>query len=218
MKTLLPIISLAVIVSPPVLAEGELRAKAAVAIKRDFQPRGQADLDRLAEDGVQAICNRTGNKPPESIAKRLEEVGTATVMPLGSPIGSNRGILTRASLEIIIEQASVPVVVDAGLGVPSHAAEALELGASAVLVNTAIAVAGNPAGMARAFRKAVEAGREAFLAGRGGTSAHASASLRKFTGTTEQPPMRPPRLANAVSQPFSAKTAIRRFGPRSKYT
>jgi thiazole synthase len=95
------------------------------------------------------------------LAKRLQDVGTATVMPLGSPIGSNRGIETRAQVEIIIEQATVPVVVDAGLGAPSQAAEALEMGADAVLVNTAIAIASDPARMAQAFRKAVEAGREA---------------------------------------------------------
>ncbi|MBI5443472.1 MAG: thiazole synthase [Deltaproteobacteria bacterium] len=118
------------------------------------------------------------------LAKRLEEVGTANVMPLGSPIGSNRGILTRAAIEIIIEQASVPVVVDAGLGVPSHAAEALEMGADAVLVNTAIAVAGDPVGMAAAFRKGVEAGRQAYLAGKGGVSreARASSPLTGFLG------------------------------------
>jgi thiazole synthase len=120
------------------------------------------------------------------LAKRLEEAGTATVMPLGSPIGSNRGILTRASIEIIIEQASVPVVVDAGLGLPSHAAEAMEMGADAVLVNTALAVAGDPAAMARAFRKGVEAGREAYLAGPGGASrtARASSPLTGFLGKT----------------------------------
>lgn len=101
------------------------------------------------------------------LAKRLEEVGTATVMPLGSPIGSRQGIKTRDSIEIIIEMANVPVVVDAGLGAPSHAAEAMEMGADAVLVNTAIAVARNPSAMARAFKKGVEAGREAFLAGLG---------------------------------------------------
>jgi len=95
------------------------------------------------------------------LAKRLEEAGAATVMPLGSPIGSNRVIETRAQIEIIIEQAGIPVVVDAGLGVPSHAALAMEIGASAVLVNTAIAIAADPIRMARAFRKAVEAGREA---------------------------------------------------------
>src|SRR6202012_6042257 len=101
------------------------------------------------------------------LAKRLEDVGTATVMPLGSPIGSNRGLETRAQIEIIIEQATVPVIVDAGLGAPSQAAEALEMGADAVLVNTAIAIAANPVRMGAAFKKAVEAGREAFLLGLG---------------------------------------------------
>jgi thiazole synthase len=95
------------------------------------------------------------------LAKRLQDVGTATVMPLGSPIGSNRGIETRPQIEIIIEQATVPVVVDAGLGAPSQAAEAMEMGADAVLVNTAIAIASDPVRMAQAFRKAIEAGREA---------------------------------------------------------
>jgi len=99
------------------------------------------------------------------LAKRLQEVGTATVMPLGSPIGSNRGIETRAQIEIILEQATVPVVIDAGIGAPSHAAAALEMGADAVLVNTAVAVAADPVRMAHAFRKAVEAGRDAFETG-----------------------------------------------------
>ena len=99
------------------------------------------------------------------LAKRLEDAGAATVMPLGSPIGSNRGLETRAQIAIIIEQARVPVIVDAGLGAPSHAAEALELGADAVLINTAIAVAENPVAMARAFKMAVEAGRVAREAG-----------------------------------------------------
>jgi thiazole synthase len=110
------------------------------------------------------------------LAKRLQEVGTATVMPLGSPIGSNRGLLTRDQVRIIIEQATVPVVVDAGLGAPSDAAEALELGADAVLVNTAIAVAADPCTMARAFRLAVEAGRAAFEAGLSPESEAASAT------------------------------------------
>src|SRR5881296_1367490 len=95
------------------------------------------------------------------LAKRLQDIGTATVMPLGSPIGSNRGIEARQQIEIIIEQATVPVVVDAGLGAPSHAAEAMEMGADAVLVNTAIAIASDPVRMAKAFKKAIEAGREA---------------------------------------------------------
>lgn len=101
------------------------------------------------------------------LAKRLEEVGTATVMPLGSPIGSHRGLQTRDQLRIIIEQATVPVVIDAGIGAPSHAAEAMELGADAVLVNTAIAVASDPNRMAVAFRQAVEAGRTAYEVGLG---------------------------------------------------
>ena len=99
------------------------------------------------------------------LAKRLEEAGTATVMPLGSPIGSNRGLETRAQLEIIIEQANIPVIVDAGLGAPSHAAAALELGADGVLVNTAIAIAPDPVAMAHAFRIAVIAGRIAYEVG-----------------------------------------------------
>ncbi len=110
------------------------------------------------------------------LAKRLEDAGTATVMPLGSPIGSNRGIKTRDAIEIIIEGATVPVVVDAGLGAPSHAAEALEMGADAALVNTAIAVARDPVAMAAAFKKGVEAGREAFVAGLGGSRREAEAS------------------------------------------
>jgi len=110
------------------------------------------------------------------LAKRLQEVGSATVMPLGSPIGSNRGIQTRDQILIIIEQATVPVVVDAGLGAPSHASEAMELGADAVLVNTAIAVASDPNRMAAAFGMAVEAGRAAFEAGLGKQQETASAT------------------------------------------
>jgi len=110
------------------------------------------------------------------LCRRLEEAGCAAVMPLGSPIGSNQGLATRAMLEIIIAQASVPVVVDAGIGTPSHAAEALEMGASAVLVNTAIAVANDPVAMARAFRLAVEAGMLARQAGPGAVNSIASAT------------------------------------------
>ncbi|QQL43799.1 thiazole synthase [Sulfuriroseicoccus oceanibius] len=110
------------------------------------------------------------------LAKHLEEAGCATVMPLGAPIGTNRGIETRRQIEIIIEQANVPVVVDAGIGVPSHAAEAMEMGADAVLVNTAIAVADNPVAMANAFRLGVEAGRTAFEAGQGSQLTEASAT------------------------------------------
>jgi thiazole synthase len=110
------------------------------------------------------------------LAKRLQEVGTATVMPLGAPIGTNKGVRTRDSIAIIIEQAIVPVVVDAGLGAPSHAAEAMEMGADAVLVNTALAVARDPGLMGEAFRKGVEAGREAWLAGLGRQQDRAEAS------------------------------------------
>ncbi|MCU0416210.1 MAG: thiazole synthase [Cytophagaceae bacterium] len=98
------------------------------------------------------------------LCKRLEDVGCAAVMPLGAPIGTNKGLKTSDFLEIIIEQSKVPVIVDAGLGAPSHAAAALEMGASAVLVNTAMAVAGDPVAMAGAFKKACEAGREAYQA------------------------------------------------------
>ena len=119
-----------------------------------------------------------------TLCKRLEEAGAAAVMPLGSPIGSNLGLRTRDFLRIIIEQSSVPVIVDAGIGAPSHAAEAMEMGASACLVNTAIAVAGNPSAMAAAFRKAVEAGREAYESGLGTASlnfeAEASSPLTAF--------------------------------------
>jgi len=116
------------------------------------------------------------------LCKRLEEVGTAAVMPLGAPIGSNQGLQTRAMLEIIIEQSRVPVIVDAGIGAPSQAAEALELGAAAVLVNTAIATAGDPVRMAQAFRLAVEAGRQAFEADLPlvGRVAHATSPLTSF--------------------------------------
>jgi len=116
------------------------------------------------------------------LCKRLEEAGCAAVMPLGAPIGSNQGLQTRALLEIIIEQATVPVVIDAGIGAPSHACEALEMGASTVLVNTAIAVADDPVAMAKAFRLAVEAGVIARDAGLGARQwrAEASSPLTQF--------------------------------------
>jgi thiazole synthase len=110
------------------------------------------------------------------LCKRLEEVGTAAVMPLGAPIGSNKGLKTIDFLEIIIEQSNIPVVVDAGIGSPSDAAKALETGADAVLVNTAIAVAKNPVKMAEAFRQAVIAGRMAYEAGLASATQHAVAS------------------------------------------
>ncbi len=110
------------------------------------------------------------------VCKRLEEVGTAAVMPLGSPIGTNNGLQTREMLRIIIEQSKVPVVIDAGIGAPSHAAEALEMGADAVLVNTAIAVSSDPVAMGIAFKMAVEAGRMAFEAKLGKKHVQAEAS------------------------------------------
>lgn len=119
-----------------------------------------------------------------TLCKHLEEAGAATVMPLGAPIGTNKGLRTRDFLRIIIEQANVPVVVDAGIGAPSHAAEAMELGADCCLVNTAIAVAGDPVQMAIAFKEAVIAGRRAYEAGLGATSdsfvAEASSPLTAF--------------------------------------
>ncbi len=110
------------------------------------------------------------------LCKRLEEVGTAAVMPLGAPIGSNKGLRTSDFLEIIIEQSNVPVIVDAGIGAPSDAAKAMEMGADAVLVNTAIAVADNPIEMAMAFKLATQAGRMAFEAKLGAVSSGANAS------------------------------------------
>ncbi len=123
------------------------------------------------------------------LAKRLQEVGVATVMPLGSPIGSNRGLQTRDQLRIILEQATVPVIVDAGLGAPSHAAEAMEMGADAVLVNTAIAIANDPNRMAVAFKMAVEAGRAAFETGLGAPleTASATSPLTAFLNPVTNP-------------------------------
>ncbi|MBO5729093.1 MAG: thiazole synthase [Paludibacteraceae bacterium] len=119
-----------------------------------------------------------------TLCKHLEEAGAATVMPLAAPIGTNKGLQTRDFLRIIIEQANVPVIVDAGIGAPSHAAEAMEMGASACLVNTAIAVAGNPIEMAIAFKEAVIAGRRAYEAGLGNINynfkASASSPLTQF--------------------------------------
>lgn len=118
------------------------------------------------------------------LCRQLEEAGAATVMPLGAPIGSNRGLQTKEFLRIIIEQAGIPVVVDAGIGAPSHACEAMEMGASACLVNTAIAIADNPVEMAKAFKGAVEAGRAAYEAGLGtqiaNFTAQASSPLTEF--------------------------------------
>ena len=110
------------------------------------------------------------------LCKRLEEVGCAAVMPLGAPIGSNQGLQTKPFLQIIVEQVSIPVIVDAGIGKPSEAMAAMELGVDAVLVNTAIATAKDPVAMAAAFASALETGRKAFEAGLGATSSFAQAS------------------------------------------
>lgn len=117
-----------------------------------------------------------------TLCKHLEEAGAATVMPLAAPIGTNKGLRMKDFLQIIIEQATVPVVVDAGIGAPSHAAEAMEMGADCCLVNTAISVAGDPVAMAEAFSMAVEAGRKAYEAGLGTVSdcAEASSPLTNF--------------------------------------
>lgn len=119
-----------------------------------------------------------------TLCKHLEEAGAATVMPLGAPIGTNKGLQTKEFLRIIIEQANIPVIVDAGIGAPSHASEAMEMGAAACLVNTAIAVAGNPIEMAIAFKEAVIAGRRAYEAGLGNVGhnlvASASSPLTAF--------------------------------------
>ncbi len=123
-----------------------------------------AATERLATEGFKVLPYIQADPV---LCKRLEEAGTAAVMPLGAPIGTNLGLRTRDMLEIIIAESRVPVVIDAGIGAPSQAAEAMEIGADAVLVNTAIAVAGDPVEMAVAFRMAVEAGRKAYLAGLG---------------------------------------------------
>lgn len=139
-------------------------------------PDGAATLEaarRLVQEGFVVLPYIHADP---TLAKNLEDAGCATVMPLGSAIGSGQGIHTREEVRIIIEQASVPVVVDAGLAVPSDASQALELGADAVLVNTAIAQAANPALMAEAFKAGVEAGRKAYLAGRIAVRQYAAAS------------------------------------------
>lgn len=129
--------------------------------------------EELAKDGFTVLPYIQADSV---LCKRLEEAGAAAVMPLAAPIGTNKGIRTRDFLEIIIEQSRVPVVVDAGLGAPSHAADAMEMGADAVLVNTAIAVADDPVMMAEAFRMATIAGRQAYIAGLGEVGKHASAT------------------------------------------
>lgn len=129
--------------------------------------------EELAADGFVVLPYVS---PDLMVARKLEEVGAAAVMPLGAPIGSNRGLKTKELIKILIEEIALPIIVDAGIGRPSQAAEAIEMGADAVLVNTAIATAGDPVAMARAFGRAVEAGRAAFLAEPGGVQQYARAS------------------------------------------
>ncbi|MBC9783223.1 thiazole synthase [Heliobacterium chlorum] len=127
----------------------------------------------LAEEGFVVLPYM---HPDLYAAKELERAGAAAVMPLGAPIGTNRGLKTKEIVRILIEECELPVIVDAGIGKPSEAAEAMEMGAAAVLVNTAIATAGNPTMMANAFSQAVQAGRQAFLAQPGETTEYARAS------------------------------------------
>ncbi len=127
--------------------------------------------EKLAKEGFKVLAYM--NADPV-LALRLQDAGAAALMPLGSPIGTNRGVETRAQIEIIIEQCDLPVVVDAGLGMPSHAAEAMEIGADAVMINTAVAIASDPVEMAKAFAKAVEAGRAAYICGSSARSLLAS--------------------------------------------
>lgn len=137
-------------------------------------PIGTLEAARVLVDEGFVVLPYIGADP--ILARRLEELGTATVMPLGSPIGSGQGIINIEAIKIIIEQANVPVVVDAGIGVPSDAAQAMEAGADAVLVNSAIALADDPGLMGEAIADGVRAGRKAFLAGRIPVKAYASAS------------------------------------------
>lgn len=137
-------------------------------------PIGTLEAARTLVDEGFAVLPYIGADPV--LARRLQEIGTATVMPLASPIGSGQGLVNRAAIGIIIEQATVPVVVDAGIGVPSDAAQAMELGADACLVNTAVAAAKDPALMAEAIAEGVRAGRKAFLAGRMPVLPYAAAS------------------------------------------
>ena len=136
-------------------------------------------VEILAKDGFIVLPYMS---PDLSMARRMADAGAAAVMPLGSPIGSNRGVKTRELVNILIREIKVPVIVDAGLGSPSDACECMEMGCAAVLVNTAIAIAADPVNMARAFKDAVDAGRRAYLAGlpADGTEASASSPLTGF--------------------------------------
>jgi thiazole synthase len=137
-------------------------------------PIGTLEAAKVLVDEGFVVLPYIGADPV--LAKRLEEIGCATVMPLGSPIGSGQGVINIEAIKIIVDQATVPVVVDAGIGVPSDAAQAMEAGADACLVNTAVALAGNPALMGEAIAGGVAAGRKAYLAGRIPRKTYASAS------------------------------------------
>ena len=123
--------------------------------------------------------------PDLSTARALVKAGAAAVMPLGAPIGSNRGLLTREFIQILVEEIALPIIVDAGIGRPSHACEAMELGAAAVMANTAVATAGDPAEMALAFKLAIEAGRRAYLAGPGRVLERGGEASSPLTGFLE---------------------------------
>ena len=127
----------------------------------------------LAKEGFTVLPYMS---PDLAAAKRMADAGAAAIMPLGAPIGSNRGLKTRELVEILVSEIKLPIIVDAGIGLPSQAAEAMEIGAAAVLVNTALATAEDPVLMAEAFAAAVEAGRKAYLAGPGASSRIAEAS------------------------------------------
>ena len=164
--------------------------------------------ERLVADGFTVLPYCSADPV---LCRRLEEAGCATVMPLGAWIGSNRGLRTRDAIEAIVAQAGVPVVVDAGLGVPSDAAEAMEVGADAVLVNTAIAVARDPVRMAQAFALATRAGRMGYLAGRGGVrtaiEAEASSPLTGFLGRDKETATAPAQSAPAQTVPAQSVPA-----------
>jgi len=123
--------------------------------------------------------------PDLSTARALVKAGAAAVMPLGAPIGSNRGLLTREFIQILVEEIALPIIVDAGIGRPSHACEAMELGAAAVMANTAVATASDPAAMALAFKLAIEAGRRAYLAGPGRVLERGGEASSPLTGFLE---------------------------------
>ena len=147
-----------------------------ISDNRYLMPDNQETIKATEILSKEGFCVFPYMSPDLMAAKRMVDAGAVAIMPLGSPIGSNRGIQTKELVRILIEEINLPVIVDAGIGRPSEAAEAMEMGAAAVLVNTAIATAGDPLKMAHAFGCAVQAGREAYLAGIGGVQTYAQAS------------------------------------------